>query len=1321
MSFTHSNYIPMKFLKSFLILLISISLFGYNCSAQGLDGIIVERYYLTDEADEANAFENGSVVPLPPGSVVYRVFVDMAVGYKFSQIFGTPDHPLTVNATSDFYNDPSYGVTINPGTISANNIRKHTALIDSWFTTGGASNSKVGILKSEDNDGSVGNQHNVLGNNPGGCYGVPINGANAQDGMTVSSATTYLVPNQLGLSNALEPLDQTPGNSITIDNGALAALGGIVGPTATNRVMIAQLTVDGNISFALNVQLVNELTGQAENYVASNPAAGQLTHPTLTYNSNIAPTVAINSPTNGSNIGFGPYTITADASDNQGYVTAVEFFVDGISIGTDNEAPYEMVYNATVGAHTISATAIDGDCLTATSAVVNVTVANNQSPVITLEAPSSAVSGSIVTLNASASDPDGSITQVQFFVAGELIATDNSAPYTAQWTASLGTDLEIMASATDNSGLTTTSNLVMITVTTNVPPSVTLTAPLSTGDYTAPEVIALMADASDSDGAIVSVEFFVNGESVGVATEVPYTVNWLSLAGPAEIWAVATDSNGASTTSITVNIDVLDPSTEPYAVGSLSQPCNISDFCVPIQASAAFPVSGVIGYDITLNYDPQQLEPLGTAEIFNDMIDANMVNATVMQSAPGEVQVMITLNGNAPQGTQFQGYGNLICVRFNRLLAFGPNDSSEVSVSNLIESYVSGPVEVDVNAGMLYSQPNVFYEGAILYGPTQSALTSNESASTSNPMTFVYGVANGEITNLDMPGEVDEQGFFMHDLNTGSQIEIQRDVDNSASVQKSINGADVMLTKALLNGSFTPDVWQILAMDVNLDGVVSAGDISQMNQRATLMIGEYQQAWNYDSQGNTNGELSKDWIFVDTARLSSPEFALSSSFPDDDLTGFSAARVPAIPFVLSTVAVDFNPNASNCQEWSLENYRAILLGDVNGSYGIDNSNTQDSVVFDLSQAVFTSEAGVNYIEIPIILNTLSADINALDVALKFNQNKLSYVSSQPTAVNPDLVAHYTEQDEFLRITSTTAPNEVLLSGEIAVHVKFAVLDDCAAVFSTDFNSLDTWLNGESVGFRFIDGATLPDPIQIVSSGPYCSGSIVQFAYSNSIDGNSVTDYSWQFGDGSTAQGQSPQVAINGSGVVPITLNLTVENGCTYTIGGEVVMAPVPQVSFTYTFDPNNSEVTFDNTSVILGGSITTYNWDFGDGNQSADADPQHTYGNAGVYTVTLTATSNLGCVSAAEIPVNASVDVTELFSDMFSVYPNPASDRVSIKPSYVARFIITDTTGRMVFDSAYNLGTTAFTIEMMNWPQGIYYIHALAPDQQSTVKLVKIN
>jgi hypothetical protein len=1306
-------------MKILLSLVVAVFVSFNAAYAQGLEGIIVERYYQADAADEADALNNGSVVPLTAGSVVYRVFVDMAPAYEFSQIFGTPEHNLTVNGSADFYNDPSYGVAINPATVSANNIRKHTALIDSWFAAGGASNGKVGVLKIEDTDGSVGNQHSVLANNPGGCYGVPINGTNAQDGMTPNSSTTYIVPNALGLGTALEPLDQTAGNSILIDNGAIASLGGIVGPTASNRVMIGQFTLDGDLTFALNVQLINTLTGAAENYVSSNPVNGELTHPTLTYNSNIAPTASITAPANNTSIGFGDYTITVDANDLQGSVASVEFFVDGISIGVDNTFPYAVAYNATVGAHAITAVASDGDCLTGSSQTVNVTVANNQSPVVTLDAPSIAVEGSNIVFVATASDPDGSITQVQFFVNGTLIGTDNSSPYSITWIASLGANQEVTAVATDNSGLSTTSQVTLISVNTNIPPTVTITSPFSTDDFTAPEMIALIASATDVDGTIVSVEFFVNGVSVGTSTSEPYTVNWMSQAGAAEIVAVATDSNGAQTTALSINISVLDPSTEPYAVTAVTQLCNVPTYCVPVEVSAAFPVSGVIGYDMTINYDATSLEPTGNITVSNDLINTQYVDATVTSSSAGVLQVMLVLNGNAPAQTTFQGYGELFCVEFTRLSGLGGNDSTQVSVSTLTESYVAGPVAVGVNSAFMYSELNTQYDGNLAFGITNAPLTINESTSANTPVNVVYGVVAGAITNPGNPAEVDAAGDFAHDLNNGTSISIVRDIENASSVQAVVNGADALTAKGVLFSGLAPSIYQILAMDVNLDGVITAGDISQINQRATLMIGEYQQAWNYDNQGNSNGQPSKDWIFVDQARLNSAAYAISSTFPADDQVGYTSGRVPVVPFVLDANATGFDPNSAVCQEWATENYVAIMLGDANESYDDLQTNVSDSLVFDLSQAVYTSNAGTNYIEVPVFVN--SAFASALDVAFKYNQNKLAFYSVIAINTDLDITSHLNSADEFVRLTSSMNNFfSQLPQGQIAMHVKFEIIDNCAAVFSTDFTNVSTWIDGESCGHRFINGSTLPDPIQVVSAGPYCAGTAIEFSYSATIDGNIISSYAWEFGDGSTATGQNPQVTITGIGAVPITVNMGTDNGCTYTVAGEIYMSPNPQVAFTYVFDANASLVTFDNTSTIAGGSITGYSWDFGDTNSSTEADPTHTYAS-GTYTVVLTATSSQGCVASLEQQVNATVGIEELQSSWISVYPNPSTDVISVYSPVAGNLYVTDLTGKIIVEGAAIGASQELRIQTESWAAGMYQVVVMTEGSAISQRVMKIN
>ncbi len=282
-----------------IILGLGLSLLMNTTFAQGgLEGIVVERYYQTNDADGTNASANSAINALTTGTVVYRVYVDMATGYKFSQLYGSSTHDFKLNTTTNFYNDPNNGTTTNPASISLTNAKKNTVLIDSWFTTGGVCAGKSGVLKSEDVDGTIGNTQGVLANNPGSCYGAPINGTNAQDGLVSSTSLTSVNPNILGItSTQLNLLDQGTGNSFLSNNGAIAALGGIKGSNASNMVLVGQFTTNGVLSFEFNVQIISA-NGTAENWVARNRTGSEYTSPSLIYNSNaVAGTLSIASTT----------------------------------------------------------------------------------------------------------------------------------------------------------------------------------------------------------------------------------------------------------------------------------------------------------------------------------------------------------------------------------------------------------------------------------------------------------------------------------------------------------------------------------------------------------------------------------------------------------------------------------------------------------------------------------------------------------------------------------------------------------------------------------------------------------------------------------------------------------------------------------------------------------------------------------------------------------------------------------------------------------------------------------------------------------------
>src|ERR1039458_2090155 len=149
---------------------------------------------------------------------------------------------------------------------------------------------------------------------------------------------------------------------------------------------------------------------------------------------NVPPTVAITSPTNGDSFTSpANVSITATANDSDGSVTNVAFF-DGVTfLGGTNNTPYTVTANLATGSHALTAVATDNLGLSTTSSAVNVTVGTGKIPpsVMITNPPDNSVFGNTdsVTIGASASDTDGSVTNVQFFDGLVLLRSVSTSPY----------------------------------------------------------------------------------------------------------------------------------------------------------------------------------------------------------------------------------------------------------------------------------------------------------------------------------------------------------------------------------------------------------------------------------------------------------------------------------------------------------------------------------------------------------------------------------------------------------------------------------------------------------------------------------------------------------------------------------------------------------------------------------------------------------------------------------------------------------------------------------------------------------------------------
>ena len=784
---------------------------------------------------------------------------------------------------------------------------------------------------------------------------------------------------------------------------------------------------------------------------------------TINVSNNPLPIVNITSPSNGAGFITGSIIpITANASDN-GSIASVEFFVDGVSIGIDNSSPYSANYTSMLGSHNLTAKATDNNGAFTISSAITINVSNNPLPIVNITSPSNGagfITGSIIPITANASD-NGSVTSVEFFVDGVSIGIDNSSPYSANYTSMLGSH-NLTATATDNLGAQSTSSIITISVGNNPPPTINITSP-SNGDlYIAPAVVTINANANDPNGTVSQVQFYVNGVLVGSDASAPYSFNWTGVIGQANITAKATDNLGAQTTSAGVLISVADPNI-PYKIISSNNKCLLNSFCLPV--STIDTVDNIIGYDLVLHYNKIKTKPTGLITLGNALINPSFVDvASSIDSINGLMNISLYFNTSAPSNAKFHGIGNIFCVEFTRTPNFNPIDTAIFTIPSINESYVVGVSTKLVDAGKYISYKDSTFNGSLRFWLNNIPVKYNAASPGSFLITNIYG-NNSICTNKSaIAVQPDTTGNFHYSILNGQNINIEKDISGIISVQPVVNGFDALQTRKILinDPSFTPSIYQMIAMDVNTDGKISAGDVSQINQRAVLIIPEFKQAWNYDSTGFSNGKLSKDWLFIDSTRIASnTAYKKSLTFPNDDGVGYSKNRVPVVPFCLPlTIA-----NLATCPQISSETYKGVLLGDVDGNYstvspnGLFRQSTEDKIIFDISKAVLVD----GFTDIPVFVQSVNP-VYSLDFSLKFDQRKLTFNSVVDYINESQSSYNLNASDKTLRFTSNSFLN--FNSENVLVSIRFA--NDSNQINANDLNSVEGYLNGNSVKVEVIN-------------------------------------------------------------------------------------------------------------------------------------------------------------------------------------------------------------------------------------------------------------
>ena len=160
--------------------------------------------------------------------------------------------------------------------------------------------------------------------------------------------------------------------------------------------------------------------------------------------------------------------------------------------------------------------------------------------------------------------------------------------------------------------------------------------------------------------------------------------------------------------------------------------------------------------------------------------------------------------------------------------------------------------------------------------------------------------------------------------------------------------------------------------------------------------------------------------------------------------------------------------------------------------------------------------------------------------------------------------------------------------------------------------------------------------------PLCENKSVQFTDSSVITSGTIQGWLWGFDNGSSAFTQNAATVFTG-GNYQVKLIVKNGKGCNSdTTFGEIYINPRPVIDFTVSDACKNTDISFEGINKS-GGSITQWQWKFGDGTFATSKDTQHVYTSSGKFPVKLFALSSTGC-SSDTIQRDITIYATNVFA-----------------------------------------------------------------------------
>jgi len=217
---------------------------------------------------------------------------------------------------------------------------------------------------------------------------------------------------------------------------------------------------------------------------------------------------------------------------------------------------------------------------------------------------------------------------------------------------------------------------------------------------------------------------------------------------------------------------------------------------------------------------------------------------------------------------------------------------------------------------------------------------------------------------------------------------------------------------------------------------------------------------------------------------------------------------------------------------------------------------------------------------------------------------------------------------------------------------------------------------------------------------------------NDLSTGAPTSWLWDFGDGNTSTDQNSNHSFFMPGTY--TVCLTATNSCDMdsTCKTVTVICPTPVTG--WSASPTFLDVDFTDQST---GTVTAWDWDFGDGSTNFLPNPSHTYANSGTYTVCLTAYNDCGNTQYCDTVYVMTNGLSETLSSKVSLFPNPSTDIIEIElVDMTASIALNTLTGELI---AVYSASNHHKIDVSRLPSGVYFVTVNSDTGSLVKRLVK--